>query len=371
MKEPSQLKDVRFFESALLDFFKKAGREHLPWRREGISAYEVWVSEVMLQQTQVSRVVPFYGKFLKRFPTVDILARTSWEEFLPYYDGLGYYIRGRNMLRTAKMVVEMYGGEFPNDTDALRRLPGIGAYTACAIASFAYGEDEIAWDTNVRRVIGRFFFGTKDADGWRLAVGRRKSGGEGIGKPGAGNIARCAGIEVRASEVVARAFSLPAKTLNAAFMDFGSAICTGKPKCATCPFAARCRFFRERGKREYGWERVHSGGQQTASNRKTGNRESFDGSERIDWKSARVEVTLHENHRKYFSSVKTRYKPFLVPASHNTRAGIKLWFRERYGLDVAVRPPNGKRVIQSVPTLLVNAQILSGVHDFAVFSKNA
>src|SRR5574343_320879 len=100
--------NISFFESALLDFFKKAGREHLPWRREGISAYEVWVSEIMLQQTQVSRVLFYYEKFLLRFPNVEILARASWEEFLPYYAGLGYYARGSNMLRAARMIVEKF-----------------------------------------------------------------------------------------------------------------------------------------------------------------------------------------------------------------------------------------------------------------------
>ena len=106
-------KRVEYFETQITDFFEKAGREHLPWRKKGVTAYEIWVSEVMLQQTQVSRVIGYYDRFLKRFPTVEVLAKASWEEFLPYYQGLGYYARGRNMLLTARAVVKEYGGIFP------------------------------------------------------------------------------------------------------------------------------------------------------------------------------------------------------------------------------------------------------------------
>src|SRR3990167_9371691 len=165
---------ITFFEKMLLDFYQKAGREHLPWRtlrkasprgagKAGkITAYEVWVAEVMLQQTQVSRVISYYKRFLKRFPTVQKLARVSWEKFLPCYQGLGYYTRGRNMLKTAKEIVNKYHGKFPRDKKLLEDLPGIGPYTAAAIMSFAYGDNHLAWDTNLKRVIGRFFFGTKN-----------------------------------------------------------------------------------------------------------------------------------------------------------------------------------------------------------------
>lgn len=129
----------------------------LPWRKSDISAYEVWVSEIMLQQTQVSRVILYYERFLKKFPTVQKLSRTTWEEFLPYYEGLGYYARGRNMLETAKIVARDFDGEFPKDKNVLMKLPGIGEYTASAILSFAYHESEIAFDTNFQKI-----FGTKE-----------------------------------------------------------------------------------------------------------------------------------------------------------------------------------------------------------------
>lgn len=130
----------------------------LPWRRAGISPYEVWVSEIMLQQTQVSRGIIFYERFLKRFPAVRKLAKASWEDFLPYYEGLGYYNRGRNMLKTAKIIVDEFDGEFPKDKVALIKLPGIGEYSASAILSFAHDLPYVAFDTNFKRL-----FGTREA----------------------------------------------------------------------------------------------------------------------------------------------------------------------------------------------------------------
>jgi A/G-specific adenine glycosylase len=132
----------------------EANKRVLPWRKDEISAYEVWVSEIMLQQTQVSRVILYYERFLKKFPTIEKLSRASWEEFLPYYEGLGYYARGRNMLLAAKIIVREHKGEFPKDKKMLTKLPGIGEYTASAILSFAYHEPEIAFDTNFRKIFG-------------------------------------------------------------------------------------------------------------------------------------------------------------------------------------------------------------------------
>ncbi|MCX6736024.1 MAG: hypothetical protein NTZ13_02980 [Candidatus Parcubacteria bacterium] len=129
-------------------------KRDLPWRKIGISAYEVWVSEIMLQQTQVSRGIIFYERFLKRFPTVQKLAEADWEEFLPYYEGLGYYNRGRNMLRAAKIIVEEFGGEFPKEKTALMKFPGIGEYSASAILSFAHDMPYVAFDTNFKKIFG-------------------------------------------------------------------------------------------------------------------------------------------------------------------------------------------------------------------------
>jgi len=312
---------LKYFEEKLDDFFRRAGREHLPWRKKRITAYEVWVSEIMLQQTQVSRVIEYYSRFLKRFPTVEKLAEAAWEDFLPYYAGLGYYARGRNMLRAARAVVSEYGGIFPSDVDELEKLPGVGPYTAAAIASFAYGKDTVAWDTNLRRVVGRFFFGSKRAD-----------------------------IPFTEFET---AFSLPPKELNAALMDFGSALCVARPKCGACPLRVKCVYYREKGEQE-------SGIRNQEMNGKRGDRTS----DRDRWKDAQVALTLHAEHRIYYSSKKESYAPFLIPASHNTRQGIKDWFRKRYGLELSVRPPHERKIVDGKPTLYVNAQILLGKPDF-------
>ncbi|OGI16227.1 MAG: hypothetical protein A3E38_01850 [Candidatus Moranbacteria bacterium RIFCSPHIGHO2_12_FULL_54_9] len=314
---------IKFFETRIADFFRKAGREHLPWRKQNITAYEVWVSEIMLQQTQVSRVTSYYAKFLKRFPTVRALAKADWEEFLPYYDGLGYYDRGRNMLKAAQVIAKEYAGTFPRDKKLLEKLPGIGPYTAAAIMSFAYGDEHLAWDTNLKRVIGRFFLGGKQL--------------------------------VSDEQFWEDAFQTSRKTLNAALMDFGSALCVGRPKCEACALQSACVYYREQGKREK--KRTTNGRRLTAK--------------KIDWKEAQAYVFLHENHKKFFSSLKMSFKPFILPSGYNTRAGIKQYFRDTYGLALSVRPPHRKMSLQGRPTLLVNAQILSGQPRFKVFSKKA
>ena len=325
---------ITFFEKHLADFFHKTGRVELPWRKSHITAYEVWVSEIMLQQTQVVRVIAYYQRFLKRFPTVESLAEATWEEFLPYYEGLGYYARGRNMLRTAQTVVTNHGGKFPRDKKLLETLPGVGPYTASAIMSFAYGENHLAWDTNLKRVIGRFFFGTKQAfSGSRIQYGMTKE--EDI--------------------FFEKAFVMPKKEMNAALMDFGSALCVARPKCEACMLRSRCVYNKEQGKQE-----VVRSKQKEVGNEIPG-----------DMKEARVMVFLHERHQKYFSAEKKRYAPFVLPKGYTTRADIKAYFQKRYNLTLAVRPPHRTVSVKGVPTLLVHAQILLGDPAFAIFPKSA
>lgn len=323
---------IAFFEKHLLDFFKKAGREHLPWRKKRMPAYEVWVSEIMLQQTQVNRVIEYYTRFLKRFPAVEVLAQASWEEFLPYYEGLGYYARGRNMLKAAKVVVSEYGGTFPRDKKALETLPGVGPYTAAAIMSFAYGDEHLAWDTNLSRVIGRFFFGGKHLLG-DMALWEER-------------------------------FQSPKKVLNAALMDFGSALCIARPKCGACVIRSQCTYYREKGKGEKRIKNPCPSGSREESGIKKGKEKNI-------WRDARVYVFLHENHKKYFSSDKKVFKPFVLLSGYNTRADIKKYFHEKYGLSLSVRPPHRKTLIDGKPALLINAQILLGKPGFRVFSKEA
>jgi A/G-specific adenine glycosylase len=314
---------IRFFEQGLSDFFRKAGREHLPWRKSKITAYEVWVSEIMLQQTQVSRVITYYVRFIERFPTVQDLAKASWEEFLPYYEGLGYYSRGRNMLKAAQVVVSQYQGTFPRDKKLLEQLPGVGPYTASAIMSFAYGENHLAWDTNLKRVIGRFFYGGKhlvsDEAFWEDA------------------------------------FLFPKKEMNAALMDFGSALCVARPKCEACIFKSRCLYYQEGGKQE----------QKTKKKTVRSKKSLLAGQEAL------VHLFLHERHQKYFSATQKKFTPFVLPKGCTSRAHIKKYFLEQYGLTLAVRPPHAHIMIAGKSILLVNAQILLGEPKFTSFPKNA
>jgi A/G-specific adenine glycosylase len=313
------------FRERLLDFFKKSGREHLPWRKSGITAYEVWVSEIMLQQTQVNRVLEYYTRFLKRFPTVESLAKATWEDFLPYYAGLGYYVRGRNMLKTAQIVHAEHGGKFPRDKKTLEGLAGIGPYTASAIMSFAFGDKHLAWDTNLKRVLGRFFLGGKQL------------------------------LDNKAETMFEKIFNKDAPWLNAALMDFGSSLCVARPKCGACMFRDRCVYYREKGKKEMYDARCK------IRDKKEKNK---------NWKEAQVYVFLHEKHRQYYSSNRKSFKPFALSASYNTRAGIKQYFQEKYGLTLSVRPPHKKEIIGEKLTLFVNAQILLGEPKFCVFPKN-
>ncbi|MCA9738487.1 MAG: A/G-specific adenine glycosylase, partial [Gemmatimonadetes bacterium] len=145
-------------------------RRDLPWRRTS-DPYRVWVSEVMLQQTRVETVIPYYERWLERFPTVSALATADLDDVLPLWKGLGYYSRARNLHRAAQAVLERHGGEVPAEPDALRALPGVGAYTAGAVASIAFGRPEPLVDGNVRRVLSRWYDleAPGDREVWALA----------------------------------------------------------------------------------------------------------------------------------------------------------------------------------------------------------
>ena len=143
------------FSTKVLNWYHQHGRI-LPWRGEK-DPYKVLVSEIMLQQTRVDTVIPYYEKWIKRFPSLEALAGSSEQEVLATWEGLGYYSRARNLYRAARMIMDEYGGEFPNDVDMLQRLPGIGKYTARAVASMAFRADTATLDANIRRVLSRYF----------------------------------------------------------------------------------------------------------------------------------------------------------------------------------------------------------------------
>lgn len=189
----------------------------LPWRKTK-DPYCIWVSEIFLQQTQVSRVIFYYERFLARFPTVFALAESDWETFLPFFRGLGFYSRGKNMLSAAQQIVKQHNGIFPRDMVALQKLPGIGKYTAAAILSFAFDEPIPALDTNLNRVFLRFF-----------------------GIPSAS-------ISQKAEAIFST--SQHPSLLNHALMDLGREICPSKmPRCEICPLSEKCDFLNS-GKKE-------------------------------------------------------------------------------------------------------------------------
>ncbi len=143
--------------STLLTWYH-LNKRSLPWRdRQPVDPYAVWVSEIMLQQTRVEAVIPYYEKWMILFPTIHALAEASEQDVLNAWEGLGYYSRARNLHKAAGIVAENYGGELPRDLNELARLPGIGRYTLGAIASIAFGMDVPALDGNIKRVYARVF----------------------------------------------------------------------------------------------------------------------------------------------------------------------------------------------------------------------
>ena len=198
-------------QAALLSWFDATGRR-LPWRETG-DGYAILVSEVMLQQTQVDRVIPVYHAFLRRFPTFESLADAPAGEVIRAWAGMGYNRRALNLQRAAQAVVERHGGALPTDPKALRSLPGVGEYTANALACFAQGRQVAVVDTNVRRVLGRVFH-------WPSTP-----------------------LDREVAETAERV--LPegkAWAWNQALMDLGATVCTSRrPTCLLCPVRAACR----------------------------------------------------------------------------------------------------------------------------------
>ena len=202
------------FTGRLLAWYRRNART-LPWRGHP-DPCAVWVSEIMLQQTRVETVIPYFHRWMQRFPTIQSLAEASEQDVLSLWEGLGYYSRARNLHKAAKILVEQYAGQLPRDLNAIRRLPGIGRYTVGAIASMAFGMDEPTLDGNIRRVFARVFDISLPADSssaekalWNLAA-------EYLPKGRAGDY-------------------------NQALMDLGATICLPKnPRCLICPLMELC-----------------------------------------------------------------------------------------------------------------------------------
>jgi A/G-specific adenine glycosylase len=206
------------FSARLIDWQKVHGRHGLPWQNT-TDPYAIWVSEIMLQQTQVTAVIGYYAKFMGRFPDIATLAEAEQEEVLQYWSGLGYYSRARNLHKAAQTIMADFNGQFPTDFEAAQTLSGIGRSTAAAIVSFAFGQIETILDGNVKRVLARHFL----IEGWP------------------------------SSPAVANKMWALAETLlppnnmvpyTQGLMDLGATVCTrSKPKCEVCPLKETCQAF--------------------------------------------------------------------------------------------------------------------------------
>ena len=204
------------FASIVLQWYDQFGRHNLPWQLKP-TPYRVWISEIMLQQTQVTTVIPYYQKFLKSFPSLKSLAIAHEDNVLSHWSGLGYYARARNLHKTAKIIVEKYQGKFPQDIEEISSLPGIGRSTAGAILSFGMDTRAAILDANVKRVLSRFHAieglatqSTTIKELWRIAE---------LYTP-----------------------SARVNHYNQAMMDLGATICIrNKPSCHKCPLMQDCK----------------------------------------------------------------------------------------------------------------------------------
>ena len=204
------LPDAAAIGRALVDWFRATCRD-LPWRRDSSDPYRVWVSEIMLQQTQVATVEPYYERWVRRFPTLRSLAEADIKDVLRHWEGLGYYGRARRLHEAARVVFAQHGGTVPHDVENLRRLPGIGEYTAGAIAAIAFGMPTVALDANARRVLRRIV-GADMPDAALRTIGKTMI------PPGA------AGAFVQS------------------LFELGATICTARrADCETCPVEPWCK----------------------------------------------------------------------------------------------------------------------------------
>ena len=220
---------MKEFALRLIEWQRAHGRHDLPW--QGADAYRVWLSEIMLQQTQVVTVIPYYQRFVSTFPNIAVLAAATEEQVLAHWSGLGYYARGRNLHRAAQIIVEKYHGEFPRVFEQIIELPGIGRSTAAAICALAYHERRAILDGNVKRVLARYC----GIEGW---AGNKKveeqlwqkaelllplPPGEGWG----------GGDSFETGDDIA--------IYTQSLMDLGATVCTRtRPKCVICPVQADC-----------------------------------------------------------------------------------------------------------------------------------
>lgn len=220
--------------SPLMDWFSKKRRK-LPWREKPLPYY-VWVSEIMLQQTRVEAVKPYFSRFLEALPDVKALADCPEEKLVKLWEGLGYYSRVRNLQKAARIIVDQYGGVIPESAGQLVTLPGIGSYTAAAVSSIAYGKCEAAVDGNVLRVVSRILADASCIDEVKVRKEHEK------------NLKQVIALSMKETGDGSGdgSFNFPG-TFNQAMMELGALVClpSGEPDCGNCPLSSLCMAHRE------------------------------------------------------------------------------------------------------------------------------
>jgi len=207
--------DWTMFRTALLDWYRPE-RRPMPWKAVK-DPYRIWLSEIILQQTRVEQGMPYFKRFVAAYPAVADLAAAEDDAVMKLWEGLGYYSRARNLLGAARMVTDKHGGKFPDTVDGLLTLPGVGPYTAAAIASFAFGRQVAVLDGNVYRILARFAGDASPIDASRARKHFGKMANAALG-------------------------DVPAARFNQSIMDFGATVCTPRNAgCATCPLATGCK----------------------------------------------------------------------------------------------------------------------------------
>ncbi len=312
----------------ILDWYEKNGRHDLPWRtiynkplKERL--YKVWIAEVMLQQTQVDRVIAYYLKFLDKYPTIESLATTTYDELFPYYQWLGYYWRARRMITLAQAVVEEYNWIFPDDFERLRKLPWIGHYTAQALLAFGYNKPALAIDANLMKIFARYYFGNRYE-----------------------NISE---TMVEKLEVQLQKENISGRDINNALMDFGALAWTTFDKIDEKKYPLKdCLWFTTQWEKEPIKKRIVKRSE----------------------KWAKLVVFLHEAHKVYWSSISSHFEPFLIePTSSDDRRTVQDYFSVTFSLEVSVRPSFWSGIFEWMPVKLFHAQIQTGNLKQKTFSK--
>lgn len=287
--------------------------------------YHVWISEIFLQQTQVSRVEWYFKKVISAFPNIESFAKLEYDDFFPYYEWLGYYSRARNMLLAAKKVVHEYNGIFPNTFEELVSLPWVWPYTTQAILSFGYNQNILAFDTNIEKIFCRYYFGSR--------------------------FKKLSKIQKEELQTMFQWTGISGRELNAALMDFSSVI--DRNELTQIDFKSypltQSIFYKEKWKNEI---------------------KPIKTTEKFNKDEAEIVVFLHENHKVYFSSDYDEFKPFeLWTSIEDHRHFIKDYFLENFKLSLSVRPAFKKLKKATKTYFLYHAQIQKGKSDFWEFER--